>query len=135
MASPQYAFSMGKLEIVQSTRGMHSNLFISYNKIDILTKVIKRMILLLYICTQKAKRRRDLRGLAATRGCIESDRFQWLDKLKTVTELFQGFDMEEKRFVAERLSLSQEGGALQQQVFLWATTKILYLPFSGSRSY
>ena len=53
MASPQYAFSMGKLEIVQSTRGMHSNLFISYNKIDILTKVIKRMILLLYIYAHK----------------------------------------------------------------------------------
>lgn len=48
-------------------------------------------------------RRRELRRLAATRGSIENDRFQRLNKLKSVTELFQGFDMDGKRFVAERL--------------------------------
>ena len=59
----------------------------------------------------KVKRRRDLRELAATRGSIESDRFQRLNKLKRVAERFQGFDIDGKRFVAERLSLS----VLQEQ--------------------
>ena len=57
--------------------------------------------------------------MAATRGSIENDRFQRLNKLKSVTERFQGFGMDEKRFVAERLSnvsLSQEGAADQDSI-------------------
>lgn len=70
----------------------------------------------------KVKRRRELLRLAATRGSIETGRFQRLNKLKSVAEHFQGLDMDEKRFVAERLcnvSLSQEGGAsalVQQEI-------------------
>jgi hypothetical protein len=58
---------------------------------------------------QKIRRRSEQRRLTVTRGSIESDRFQRLSKLKSVTELFQMFDMDGKRFVAERFGKIQEG--------------------------
>lgn len=88
-------------------------------------------------------RRRELRRLAATRGSIENDRFQRLNKLKSVAELFQGFDMDGKRFVAERLcnvslspddqdsiSLLQEQEPLSQESPLQESSpqKLLPLP-------
>ena len=100
MASLQYAFSMGRHEIVpKHARYVSKFLYSKVNEYD-------------FKHTQKVRRRSEQRRLAAARGSIDSDRYQRLSKLKSVTELFQMFDMDGKRFVAERfgnMSFSQEG--------------------------